>query len=167
MAEEDDGDAEDEDVITDAEDDTEDDEVVAEDDGTEEEDDPYGEDADDMEDDALAEEEEGEDVAMDDPEVLTPEIVMPCDLTNFTLDLSEAFEFRQEGDQLIWETSEEKLMEAFQKAFNEQMGIEEDVPEEEAALAALMLDDMEDAPGCMMLEDSNATEDWLLDGCGA
>ena len=161
--------------------DEDDDEVVAENEDTPEEDDPYGEDTDeDMdddeteEDDELAEDEQsddgqeddGEDVAMDDPEVLTPEIIMPCDLANFTLDLSEAFEFRQEGDQLIWETSEEKLMEAFQKAFNEQMGIEEDNAVEDT-MAALMLDDMEDAPACMMLEESDATEDWLLDGCGA
>ncbi len=57
-------------------------------------------------------------------------------------------------------------MEAFQKAFNEQMGIEEEEAVEDT-MAALMLDDMEDAPACMMLEESDATEDWLLDGCGA
>ena len=164
---EDDTDADADDEVADEETEDEDDEVVAENDDDMEDDNPTdGDTDDDMDGDDLAEDDDGEDVAMDDPEVLTPEIVMPCDLAHFTLDLSEAFEFRQEGDQLIWETSEEKLMAAFQKAFNEQMGIEE-VTEEEDALAALMLEDTEDAPSCMMLEDSDATEDWLLDGCAA
>ena len=144
------------------------DDVIAEADEVEDESDTVvadSEDEGDVADDALSDE-DGEDVTIEDLGALAAEILMPCDLTKFTLDLSDVFEFRQEGDQLIWETSEEKLMAAFQRAFDAQMGIDEETGEEDA-LAALMLDEMEDATSPLMLEESDATEDWLLDGCAA
>ena len=55
-------------------------------------------------------------------------------------------------------------MAAFQKAFNEQFGIDEDTVEEDV-MAALMLDEFEDAPACMAMEDSDVSDDWLLSDC--
>lgn len=52
-----------------------------------------------------------------------PHVALPCGLESFTVDLSGAFEFRKEGDQYIWETSEDKLIEAFLSAFEDWAGV--------------------------------------------
>lgn len=63
-------------------------------------------------------EEQPDDAPDDVPEEM-PRLALPCGLENFTVDLSGAFEFRQEGDQMIWETSEDKLVAAFLAAFED------------------------------------------------
>ena len=154
-----------------AEDDPADD-PVAEDDSE----DPVGDDIaeddiDEAPDEVVAEDDTGPDagdgdgVEEDDTEEppFMPEIALPCDLTQFTVDLSDAFEFRQEGDQLIWTTSEEKLTEVFLKAFEDWSGqmAEPDIEDMED----LMLDEMaEDTPALFGPEDED-TDEWLMADC--
>lgn len=116
-----------------------------------------------------------EDVAMDDDTPvsdptpsLSPEVFLSCGMTNFTVDLSEAFEFRQDGDQLIWETSEERLFDAFMKSFDtwmadmEQM---EDTEQSEDLLADLMTDDPSEPMMNMLDDEMDPANDWLLSDC--
>ena len=131
------------------------DEDVAEEDAG---DDEAEDDGEDVAEDDTGDDTEDEDVAMDDPA-----IALPCDLANFTVDLSDAFEFRQEGDQLIWETSEEKIMAAFQTAFDEWTAMLEEPQVED--MAALMLDDLPEVSPGMMAEETDALDEWLMDGC--
>lgn len=174
---EDDTNEDDDEVVAESDDPATDDEGQDDPDTDEdqEDDDPYddGSDADDdAEDDAEIGDDEdevepGEDVAENDDDTPvdtpTPGIPLPCDLSQFTVDLSDAFEFRQEGDQLIWETSEEKILAAFQKAFDEWTAMmEQPTPDD---MAALMLDDFEVNPGCMMDTEDDHANDWLFSDC--
>ena len=107
--------------------------------------------------------EEGDDTDPDMPEPTPtsfPEIPLPCELTEFTVDLSGAFEFRQEGDQLIWETSEEKLVETFMAAFEEWANGQDDI--EPDATDLLMEDAMEDELAAV--DEFDEMDEWL---CGA
>ena len=116
-----------------------------------------------------------EEVAMDDDVITSapvpttsPEMFLPCAMTEITVDLSEAFEFRQEGDQMIWETSEERLFDTVMDSIEtwmanlEQMDVE-DQPED--MLADLMLDEQPDTAANFMSEDTDPTSEWLLSDC--
>ena len=103
-----------------------------------------------------------DDMPVDDPLPMPtePGAPLPLDITAFTVDLSEAFEFRQEGDQYIWETSEDKLVEVFLKAFEDWAGVPED---ESADIIDLMVEDASEAPSDIEPEDE--LDDWLLGNC--
>lgn len=91
---------------------------------------------------------EGDDVpddAEDEPDVAMMDIPLPCGLTAFTVDLSDAFTFRQEGDQWMWETSEEQLVDTFMTAFEDwAANAGADTAEGEMDIADLMVDGTED-----------------------
>lgn len=83
----------------------------------------------------------------DEPDVAMMDIPLPCGLTEFTVDLSDAFTFKQEGDQWIWETSEEQLVDTFMAAFEDwaaNADAEGDDTGDEMDIADLMLDGAED-----------------------
>ena len=159
-----------------AEDDPSDDPVTEQDPETEEPDDtPVAED--DPTDDPVAEQDPGDEDPVDDiaedntgadedtPEpgdpVEIPEIALPCDLTQFTVDLSEAFEFSQEGDQMIWTTSEDKLTEVFMKAFNDwTASIDEPGAED---ISDLMMDEMPEQTHCGLQDEDE--DEWFLSDC--
>jgi hypothetical protein len=101
-----------------------------------------------------------------------PEVFPPCGVTNFTVDLSEAFEVRQDGDQMIWETSEEQLFDAFMKSFDTWVtdmdppdGMTDDVDQSEDLLADLMIDDQTDLMMTLKEDEADQLNDWLLSDC--
>ena len=120
----------------------------------------------------LPEEEQPEETPAEDPMETPgdmPDIALPCGLEAFTVDLSGAFEFRQEGDQLIWETSEDKLIAAFLAAFEDwTMQPPEDGPD-----VVEVFDDEEDdllpdaqpEDWCMAPEDDEIDDEVFADMC--
>jgi hypothetical protein len=107
----------------------------------------------------------------DGPTAEGPEIPLPCGLEHFTFDLTSAFEFRQEGDEYIWETSEEKLVEAFLNAFRDWT---ETPPEEapdvvdiidEGASDEIVPDDEIDGWCCRFEPEDEDEGDWMEDMC--
>jgi len=114
---------------------------------------------------------EGETPIADPVTTASPEATLPFALAEVTVDLSQAFEFRQEGDQLIWETSEEALYDAFMSSFEtwiaelEQTDAMVDTDHPEDILADLMLDDQTDNVVCMMDNESEAMDDLLFSDC--
>ena len=114
---------------------------------------------------------DGETPITDPVTTASPEATLPFALAEVTVDLSEAFEFRQEGDQLIWETSEEALYDAFMSSFEtwiaelEQTNAMVDTDQPEDILADLMLDDQTDNVVCMMDNESEAMDDLLFSDC--
>ncbi|NNE89541.1 MAG: hypothetical protein HKN27_15840 [Silicimonas sp.] len=114
---------------------------------------------------------EGDDVpaAENEPNVAMMDVPLPCGLTDFNVDLSEAFEFRRDGDQWIWETSEEQLVDTFMKAFDD-WATNADLDDEEVEMAGemdiadLMLDGAED-PLPMTCGAENEMDDLLSQSC--
>ena len=139
----------------DDEDEQEDEEVIAEADSENADDDSS--------DDAFAD--DPTDVDDSDP-TMSP--LLPCDLADFRIDLREAFEFRQEGDQLIWETSEERLTEVFMKAFEDwsagNVETVEDAPTP-GDIEDLMMDEESSPEMSWANSDEEPSEDWLFDTC--
>ena len=92
-----------------------------------------------------------DDMGEDDPPLPEmPEMPLPCGLENFTVDLSSAFAFRKDGDQLIWETSEDKLIETFLAAFEEWAGVPE---ESDGDVIDVMAEDGDTSLGDLLSED--------------
>ncbi|NND17540.1 MAG: hypothetical protein HKN98_03080, partial [Silicimonas sp.] len=54
----------------------------------------------------------------DDGAAVTADMPLPCGLDRFEVDLSSAFDVRKDGDQWMWETSEDRLTDAFLAAFD-------------------------------------------------
>lgn len=115
-------------------------------------------------------------MGMDDPAMPTlPHVALPCGLEAFTVDLSEAFEFRKEGDQYIWETSEEKLIDAFLTAFEDWAGmpgaVEGEVidvmaEDDESSLDECLFEDLPALPvEPLPADDLDEDEDWDLLAC--
>ena len=93
---------------------------------------------------------------------------LPCDLADFRVDLREAFEFRQEGDQLIWETSEERLAEVFMNAFEDWSSGAIDMVDdgtEPTGIEELLTCEASDADLKWANSDEEPTEDWMFDTC--
>ena len=114
---------------------------------------------------------EGDDVpddTEDESDVAMMDIPLPCGLTGFTVDLSDAFTFKQEGDQWIWETSEEQLVDTFMAAFEDWAANADmdgaDTAEGEMDIADLMVDGAED-PLPMTFGTEKDIEDLLSETC--
>lgn len=109
-------------------------------------------------------------VTEDAPDIaMMEDIPLPCDLSEFTVDLSDAFEFKREGDQMVWETSEEQLVATFMSAFeNWAANAETAEPSkpEETDISDLMVDGMDDAlPEMFLNETGDDTDEWLSQSC--
>lgn len=115
-----------------------------------------------------------------DPGVPTmADMPLPCGLDMFHVDLSSAFDVRKEGDQWIWETSEDRLVDAFLASFNDwadgdtSPGYDVDIMADDADIDADLADilpvkDGMDAPGQMSPEtddDGENEDDWLMESC--
>ncbi len=136
-----------------ADEDSDNDDMVAEDDSSLADDDTDG----------GSSEEADDEVVADDPTIAPP---LPCDLADFRVDLRDAFEFRQEGDQLIWETSEDRLMEVFMKAFEDWSEGAVETVGDEPGIEDLMIDeDVSPADLTWANADEEPTEDWMFDTC--
>ena len=110
-----------------------------------------------LEDAPVAEAPTEDDPVIDMPEVVAIDDAPPCALTTLTVDISDVFEIRRDGDQITLETTQDKLMTAFMDAFDDWAFLNE-MPDEESALdvSDLMLDGVEDdavAFDCAFLED--------------
>jgi hypothetical protein len=115
------------------------------------------------EDDIVMDELPEEETATDLPEPALSQTPLPFGLEHFTVDLSSAFEFRMEGDQMIWEASEDKLVEAFLATLTDWAGVPDQTDndvidlsaeDEDASLADLPPEDMPRLP----LEPAQANE---------
>jgi hypothetical protein len=121
-----------------------------------------------------------EEMAEDTP-AMPPQMPLPFDFANFTVDLSSAFDFRMEGDQMIWETSEDRLVEAFLAAIEDWADLPEDESDEDDAEDDDLEDDAEDdemagsdagdlpeLPEIVVFgdeEDEEEMDDWLMESC--
>lgn len=115
-------------------------------------------------DDDLPDEDASEDTETDEPTLA--DFSLPCDLADFRVDLTSAFDFRQEGDQLIWETSEDRLMEVFMKAFEGWAGGQmEESGAAEADISDLMVDNSSAADIEWVPDDEDPMDDWMA-SCG-
>ena len=97
------------------------------------------------------------------------DISLPCDLSKFTVDLSNAFEFKREGDHLVWETSQEQLVTTFMSAFAEWV-VNSDIPKpsepQAIDISGLMVDGTEgELPEMFLSEAGDDTDEWLSQSC--
>lgn len=86
------------------------------------------------------------------PELIAIDGVEPCAMTSLTVDISNVFEIKRDGEQITLETTEDKLVAAFMNAMDDWAFLNE-VPENEEALniSDLMLEGPDD--GCAFAED--------------
>jgi uncharacterized protein YkwD len=91
------------------------------------------------------------------PEIIAIDDAPACAMTSLTVDISDVFEIKRDGDQITLETTQDKLITAFMDAFDDWAFLNE-LPDEESALdvSDLMIDGVSDDGGafaCETLED--------------
>lgn len=97
--------------------------------------------------------EDGDDIPSDLPEVIAIEDAPPVAPFTLSIDLTDVFEIKRDGEQITLETTEDKLIAAFMNAFDDWAFLNE-MPDETVDVSDLMLDGLaEDGLTNDLLED--------------